>query len=70
MAAGSRSRVILVSDGRIAADGKPQEVLADLDLLRRCRIVPTSLLEVNLKMLDQTGHFMSAEALSAYDFPN
>ncbi|MBN1640884.1 MAG: ABC transporter ATP-binding protein [Anaerolineae bacterium] len=58
------NRVILMSDGAIAAQGAPHEVLADRDLLRRCRLVPTTLLEANLAYLPRTGQFMSAEALA------
>lgn len=58
------NRVILVANGRVEADGKPHEVLKDLDLLQACRLVPTSLLAANLKRLPQTGHFMRAEALA------
>jgi energy-coupling factor transporter ATP-binding protein EcfA2 len=58
------NRVLLLSEGRIVADGPPQEVLADFDLLDRCRLVPTSLLGANLDHLRETGHFMRAEALA------
>jgi energy-coupling factor transporter ATP-binding protein EcfA2 len=58
------NRVILVHEGTIAADGPPEEVLADFDLLRRCRVVPTSLLSANLEHLHQTGRFMPGEALA------
>jgi energy-coupling factor transporter ATP-binding protein EcfA2 len=58
------NRVILVYEGRVVADGKPAEVLADADELRRCRLVPTSLLQANLAYLPRTGRFMSAEALA------
>lgn len=58
------NRIVLVSEGRIAADGPPAEVLKDEDLLRRCRIVPTSLLKLNLEMLPATGAFMRAEMLA------
>jgi hypothetical protein len=37
--------------------------LSNRELLRECSLVPTSLLEVNLKMLPQTGRFMRAEEL-------
>jgi len=60
------NRVILVSEGRIAADGDPRQVLSDQALLDRCRIIPTSLLKINLEMLPQTNRFMSAEALAAF----
>jgi hypothetical protein len=42
-------------------------VLADPDDLRCCRLVPTSLLELNLQYLPQTGRFLSAEALAHVD---
>jgi energy-coupling factor transport system ATP-binding protein len=58
------SRVILMAGGAIAAQGAPQDVLRDRDLLRRCRLVPTTLLEANLEALPRTGRFMSAEALA------
>ncbi|MGD2105012.1 MAG: ABC transporter ATP-binding protein [Anaerolineae bacterium] len=58
------NRVILMHEGQIAGDGPPSDVLADLDLLRQCRLVPTSLLEANLEYLSRTGRFMSAEALA------
>ena len=58
------NRVVLVHEGRIAADGPPQEVLAQYDLLERCHIVPTSLLAANLERLPQTGRFMRAELLA------
>jgi energy-coupling factor transporter ATP-binding protein EcfA2 len=58
------NRVVLMSEGRIAADGPPEEVLSDLELLRSCRLVPTSLLALNLEYLPQTGRFMSAEGLA------
>ncbi len=58
------NRVILVAEGRIQADGRPEDVLRDEDLLRRCRVVPTSLLRTNIGMLPKTGRFMRAEALA------
>jgi len=58
------NRVVLMHQGRIAGDGPPTEVLTDPDLLRRCRLMPTSLLAVNLKYLPETGRFMSAEELA------
>jgi energy-coupling factor transport system ATP-binding protein len=58
------NRVILVYEGCIVADGPPQEVLAQHDLLERCHIVPTSLLAANLERLPQTGRFMRAELLA------
>lgn len=58
------TRIILLSGGRIAADGPPEEVLIDRDLLEACRIVPTSLLEENIKRLDRTSRFLRAEELA------
>jgi energy-coupling factor transporter ATP-binding protein EcfA2 len=60
------NRVILVSEGTVVADGRPEEVLRDYDLLKRCRVVPTSLLDVNLEMLARSGQFMRAEALARF----
>lgn len=58
------NRVILVADGQVRADGRPQDVLADLKLLEACRLVPTSLLRANLERLPQSGRFLRAEALA------
>ncbi|MBN1889624.1 MAG: ABC transporter ATP-binding protein [Thermoflexales bacterium] len=58
------NRVILMHEGRVAGDGRPEEVLADSALLRRCRLLPTSLLAANLDYLPKTGRFMPAEALA------
>jgi energy-coupling factor transport system ATP-binding protein len=58
------NRVLLVADGRLVADGKPWEVLADMERLRACRVVPTSLLKLNLERFADTGRFMRAEALA------
>ncbi len=58
------NRVLLMSEGQIVRDGSPQEVLADFDLLERCRVIPTSLLKANLYHLDKTGTFMRGEALA------
>jgi energy-coupling factor transport system ATP-binding protein len=60
------NRVFLVGDGRIVADGPPQEVLCDYGLLEAHRIRPTSLLRLNCEMLDMTGAFLTAEALAGY----
>jgi energy-coupling factor transport system ATP-binding protein len=58
------NRVLLMADGRIAADGRPEEVLRDFDLIQRSNLVPTSLLKANLERLPQTGRFLRAEALA------
>jgi energy-coupling factor transport system ATP-binding protein len=58
------NRILLVYNGRIVADGKPQDVLKDEKLLRSCRVLPTSLLELNMEYLPQTGRFYRAETLA------
>lgn len=58
------NRVLLVDQGRIVADGEPEEVLADLDRLKASRLVPTTLLKANLEHLPQTQKFLRAEALA------
>jgi energy-coupling factor transport system ATP-binding protein len=58
------NRIVLVSDGQIAADGSPAEVFVDETLLLRCRVVPTSLLKLNTEKLPVTGTFMRAELLA------
>ncbi|MEJ5201698.1 MAG: ABC transporter ATP-binding protein [Anaerolineales bacterium] len=58
------NRVLLVNQGRLVADGKPEEVLSDFERLTANRLVPTSLLQANLEYLPRAGHFLSAEALA------
>ena len=58
------NRVLMINDGRLVADGKPQDVLRDFDRLKANRLVPTSLLALNLERLGTTGRFMRAEALA------
>jgi len=58
------NRVLIVNDGRLIADGKPQDVLHDFDRLKANRLIPTSLLDLNLKRFSTTGRFMKAEALA------
>jgi energy-coupling factor transport system ATP-binding protein len=60
------NRVLLVGDKHIVADGPPEEVLKDFDLLLRYRVRPTSLLRLNLEMLPRTRQFLPAEELAAY----
>jgi energy-coupling factor transport system ATP-binding protein len=58
------NRVILVADGSIRADGPPQEVLSDFDLLRSCNLIPTSLLKANMERSSELDRFKRAEALA------
>ena len=60
------NRVLLCGDKHIVADGSPEEVLKDFDLLTRYRVRPTSLLKLNLSLLPRTKQFLPAEALAAY----
>ena len=58
------NRVLLVDQGKLAADGSPKEVLKDFDRLLSSRLVPTSLLKTNLEHLSQTQRFLRPEALA------
>ena len=58
------NRILLLSEGELVSDGSPPEVMADEKMLNRCRVLPTSLLDINLKHLPQTGRFMRAEELA------
>lgn len=60
------NRVLIVGNGQLVADGRPEEVLKDFDFLERYRVRASSLLRLNLSLLQKTGHFLSAEALAAY----
>ncbi len=60
------NRVILFGDKHVIADGAPEEVLKDFDLLTHYRVRPTSLLRLNLNLLPLTKQFLPAEALAAY----
>jgi len=58
------NRVLMIADGQLIADGSPHEVLSDFNRLEACRLVPSSLLALNVKLFPQTGRFMRAEALA------
>jgi energy-coupling factor transport system ATP-binding protein len=58
------NRILMIADGQLIADGKPHEVLRDFDRLTANRLIPTSLLALNLKRFSSTGRFMKAEALA------
>ena len=60
------NRVLLVGDRHIVADGTPEEVLKDFNMLTRYRVRPTSLLRLNLEMLQRTKRFLPAEELAAF----
>ncbi|NPA31121.1 MAG: ATP-binding cassette domain-containing protein [Chloroflexi bacterium] len=59
------NRVWLMYQGQLVADGPPEEVLVDEDLLRQCRLRPTSLLRLNRARLPYTGRFLSLEELAS-----
>ena len=59
------NRVVLLNDGRIVADGAPEDVLLDTERLQQCRLHPTTLLEMNIRLLPNTGRFLSLEELAA-----
>jgi len=60
------NRILLLGDKHVLADGPPEEVLKDFDLLTRYRVRPTSLLRLNLRLLPRTKQFLPAEALAEY----
>jgi energy-coupling factor transporter ATP-binding protein EcfA2 len=61
------SKAVLLSEGQVAGYGPVEQVLQDLDLLRACHLVPTSLLRENLRLLSRTGRFMAAEELASLE---
>ena len=61
------NRVWLMHAGRLVADGPPEEVLAQDDLLQQCRLRPTSLLRLNRSLLPHTGRFLPLESLARLD---
>lgn len=58
------NRVLLVADGQLMADGSPHETLRDFERLKACRVVPSSLLSLNVKRFGETRRFLRAEALA------
>lgn len=60
------NRVIIVGNGEIVADGKPEEVLSDFAFLEKYRVRPSSLLRINLELFSKTGRFLPAEALANF----
>jgi energy-coupling factor transport system ATP-binding protein len=60
------NRVVLFGDKHIIADGPPEDVLKDIDVLLKYRVRPTSLLRLNLELLPRTGGFLPAESLAGF----
>jgi energy-coupling factor transporter ATP-binding protein EcfA2 len=60
------TRILLVYEGKLIADGAPHEVLKDEALLRHCRVLPTSLLRLNMEHFPRLGRFHRAEELAHF----
>ncbi len=60
------NRVLLFGDKHIVADGTPEEVLKNINLLKQYRVRPTSLLSLNVDLLPKTKRFLPAESLVQY----
>ncbi|HXF69183.1 MAG TPA: ABC transporter ATP-binding protein [Thermoflexus sp.] len=60
------NRVWVVADGRLIADGPPEVVLLNPEVMRQGRLVPTSLLEANWQYLGRTGRFRRADQLAEF----
>lgn len=58
------NRVLIIGDGKLVVDGTPHEALHDFERLRANRLVPTSLLELNMKRFAETQKFLRAESLA------
>ncbi len=57
-------RILLFRDGRIVADGPPQEVIIDTDRWRACNLRTTSLMAANARWGDREQGFLDAETLA------
>ena len=60
------NRVVVLFGGEIVADGHPQEIFQDEEKLKRWRLLPTSLLQLNQQLWPKTGQYLCAEALSQF----
>jgi energy-coupling factor transport system ATP-binding protein len=58
------NKVLLINKGEVQGFGPTEEILQQEETLRKCRVLPTTLLETNIKYLPQTGRFMRAEELA------
>jgi energy-coupling factor transport system ATP-binding protein len=58
-------RIILLREGRIAADGTPLEVIADRERWTACNLRVTSLMEANLRWGAPAGRFLGPDALAS-----
>lgn len=57
------NRIWVIANGQLIADGPPEVVLSDPEVMRQGRLVPTSLLEANWKYRERIGRFQRAERL-------
>lgn len=57
-------RILLFRDGRIVADGPPQEVITDTDRWLACNLRTTSLMAANARWGDREQGFLDAETLA------
>lgn len=57
-------RILLLRDGRIVADGPPQEIIADTDRWMACNLRPTSLMVANARWGDRPQGFLDGESLA------
>jgi energy-coupling factor transporter ATP-binding protein EcfA2 len=57
-------RILLIRDGRIVADGPPDEVIEDSDRWMACNLRPTSLMAANARWGDREQGFLDAETLA------
>jgi energy-coupling factor transport system ATP-binding protein len=57
-------RILLFRDGRIVADGLPQEVITDTDRWTACNLRTTSLMAANARWGDREQGFLDAETLA------
>ncbi len=57
-------RILLFRDGRIVADGPPDEVIKDTDRWMACNLRPTSLMAANARWGDREQGFLDAESLA------
>ncbi len=59
-------RILLMRDGRIAADGTPLEVIADRERWIACNLRFTSLMEANARWRSGSERFLGAQELAAW----
>jgi energy-coupling factor transport system ATP-binding protein len=57
-------RILLFRDGRIVADGPPEEIIKDTDRWMACNLRPTSLMAANARWGTSQGGFLDAESLA------